>query len=271
MIPTTLTIAGSDPSGGAGIQADLKTFSALGCYGASVSTALTAQNTRGVQGVFIIPPEFIAQQMRSIFDDLNVNALKTGMLANVATIEMVAQLLQQYAPTHYVLDPVMVSQSGHKLLEDDAIAAIRTNLFPLSTLITPNLPEAAAFLGTNEAHNEDEMKTQATALLNMGARAVLLKGGHGTGAYSVDVLATSHGCTALSAERINTPNTHGTGCTLSAAITAFLAQGEPLPKAVELAKFYLTDALAAGRNLHIGAGAGPVHHFFDLWNKEPPQ
>lgn len=263
--PIAVTIAGSDSGGGAGIQADLKTFSALGVYGASVITALTAQNTEGVQGIHDVPVVFIRQQMTSVFTDLPVTAVKIGMLSQARIIESVAAGLDQAEAPNVVLDPVMVATSGDRLLSIDAVVALRDILMPRALLVTPNLHEAAVLTGEALASNEDEMRAQGEALLAKGAQAVLVKGGHGDGRESVDLLVEPVGVTRFTAARIETRNTHGTGCTLSAAIAAGLARGLDLHDAVGRAKTYLTAALAAADRLRIGQGAGPVHHFHAWW------
>ena len=262
--PIALTIAGSDSSGGAGIQADLKTFSALGVYGASVITALTAQNTRGVQGVQAVPPAFIVAQLRSVLGDLRVGAAKTGMLGTAAIVEAVAAAWTELggAQVPLIVDPVMVATSGDILLAPDAIAAVKARLLPLAELVTPNLPEAAKLLDTSEARTLVDAVAQAKAIGAIGARAVLLKGGHGDGAEAIDVLWLDGHITELRRPRIATANTHGTGCTLSAAIAALRARGMPLREAVEGAKAYLWAALVAGRDHRIGQGHGPVHHLY---------
>jgi hydroxymethylpyrimidine/phosphomethylpyrimidine kinase len=265
MTAIALTIAGSDSSGGAGIQADLKTFSALGVYGASVITALTAQNTKGVTGIHDVPPDFIAAQIDAVFSDLNISAVKIGMLSQPAAVEAVARGLHRHKARNIVLDPVMVATSGDRLLAPEAIEALKRMLIPHALVITPNLPEAAALLDAPLAATEAEMEAQAERLLALGARAVLLKGGHGGGAESVDFLVEAGAVARLAAERIDTPNTHGTGCTLSSAIAAGLAKGSDLATAVREAKAYVTAALAASRQLRIGSGHGPVHHFHAWW------
>jgi len=265
MTPIAVTIAGSDSSGGAGIQADLKTFSALGVYGASVVTALTAQNTRGVAAIHDVPADFVAAQIDAVFSDLAVGAVKIGMLSQVATIETVAAGLDRYRQSNVVLDPVMVASSGDRLLAPAAIEWLRQLLIPRARLVTPNLPEAAALLDTAMATNESMMREQAEKLLALGAKAVLIKGGHHSGPESVDLLVEPHAVARLAAERIATRNTHGTGCTLSAAIAAGLAKGQPLAQAVRAAKAYVTDAIAAADRLSIGSGHGPVHHFHRWW------
>jgi hydroxymethylpyrimidine/phosphomethylpyrimidine kinase len=263
--PIAVTIAGSDSGGGAGIQADLKTFSALGVYGASVITALTAQNTKGVTGIHDVPADFIAAQIDAVFSDLAVGAVKIGMLSKVATIEAVADGLARHQQTNVVFDPVMVATSGDRLLQADAVDALRRALIPRALVLTPNLPEAAALLDAPIAETESEMREQGEKLLSFGAKAVLLKGGHGSGAESVDILVERGGVTRLAAERIATRNTHGTGCTLSSAIAAGLAKGMGLADAVREAKAYLTAALAEADRLSIGSGHGPVHHFHRWW------
>lgn len=260
-----LTIAGSDSSGGAGIQADLKTFTALGVYGASVITALTAQNTRGVWGVAAVDPEFIGAQLTAVADDLRINAVKTGMLGDRATVRAVVAGLKRHDLGPIVVDPVMVATSGDVLLAPDAIDAVRSELVPLATLITPNLHEAAQLLGRAVARDTAEMERQALALCTLGCGAALIKGGHGSGSEAIDVLAIRDAAPLrLSAPRIATRNTHGTGCTLSAAITAMLAQGLELSDAVGEAKRFLTSALEAAAHQHIGSGHGPVDHMFAI-------
>jgi hydroxymethylpyrimidine/phosphomethylpyrimidine kinase len=263
--PIALTIAGSDSGGGAGIQADLKTFSALGVYGASVITAVTAQNTRAVTGIHDVPPDVVTAQIDAVFADLTIAATKIGMLSRPAVIEAVAAGLARHGAQNIVLDPVMVATSGDKLLADAAVDVLRRVLIPAARVITPNLPEAAALLDAPAAQTESEMREQGERLLALGARAVLMKGGHAGGAESVDLLVEPHGVTRFGAPRIATRNTHGTGCTLSSAIAAGLAKGLDLPNAVQAAKAYLTDALKAADRLSIGSGHGPVHHFHAWW------
>lgn len=265
--PIAVTIAGSDSSGGAGIQADLKTFSALGVYGASVITALTAQNTLGVTAIHDAPPDFITAQMDAVFSDLKVAAVKIGMLSRPATIAAVADALERLGARNIVLDPVMVAASGARLLEDAAIATLKTRLLPLADVVTPNLPEAAALLDAPVAADEAAMRTQGEALLALGAKAVLMKGGHGEGAESVDLLVTRDAVLRLPAPRHATRNTHGTGCTLSSAIASGLARGLTLAEAVRAAKTYITGAIAAADQLEVGQGHGPVHHFHALWGQ----
>ena len=266
MTAIALTIAGSDSGGGAGIQADLKTFSALGVYGASVLTALTAQNTHGVTAIHDVPPQFVRAQMDAVLGDLSVDAIKIGMLSRPDVILAVAAGLDAHAPRPVVLDPVMVAASGDPLLVPEAVQVIIAELLPRASLVTPNLPEAARMLEVPMAVSRDDMRSQARALLGLGARAVLLKGGHGDGPESEDLLLTSEGGeTWFSAPRQATRNTHGTGCTLSSAITAGLARGLVLPGAVAAAKSYVTAAICAANHLSIGTGHGPVHHFHALW------
>lgn len=264
--PIALTIAGSDSGGGAGIQADLKTFSALGVYGASVLTALTAQNTREVRAIFDVSPGFITAQLACVFDDLQVSAIKIGMLSQVEVIDAVADFVEAHSAVPLVLDPVMVAKSGDRLLQAQAVDSLRTRLLPLATLITPNLPEAAMLLNTKQAQNKDEMLDIAQKLLKLGAQAVFLTGGHLPRQLdSADLLLTGAETTWLPAVRVDTQNTHGTGCTLSSAITAGLAQGKLLGAAVADAKSYISAAIAAADQLHVGCGHGPVHHFHHWW------
>jgi hydroxymethylpyrimidine/phosphomethylpyrimidine kinase len=259
--PVALTIAGSDSSGGAGIQADLKTFAALGVYGASVITALTAQNTQGVSGIHQVPADFVTAQLDAVFGDLAVGAVKIGMVAQLATIDAIAAGLARWSPKHVVLDPVMVATSGDRLLAADAVERLRTKLIPRATLITPNLPEAAALLDEPVAADEAAIESQGRRLLALGCEAVLIKGGHGQGAESIDYLVTGGSTLALSAPRIATPNTHGTGCSLSSAIAAGLAKGEDLETAVRQAKAWVSAAIAAADRFTVGHGHGPIHHF----------
>ena len=263
--PIAVTIAGSDSSGGAGIQADLKTFAALGVYGASVIVALTAQNTQGVTGIHDVPADFIKAQIDAVFSDLDVGAVKIGMLSQAASIEAVARGLADYRAKNIVLDPVMVATSGDRLLAADAVDALRKLLIRRALVITPNLPEAAALVGASPARNEKEMEIQARELLALGARNVLIKGGHGTSDDSVDLLIGQGDVVRLSAKRIETKNLHGTGCTLSSAIAAGLAKGLALHAAVESAKSYVTTAIGAADRIQIGTGHGPVHHFNRWW------
>jgi hydroxymethylpyrimidine/phosphomethylpyrimidine kinase len=265
MTAIALTIAGSDSSGGAGIQADLKTFAALGVYGASAITALTAQNTQGVEAVLVVPPDFVARQIKVVARDLNVAAVKIGMLATSEVIGAVAGALDSLPGVPVVLDPVMVAASGDVLLDEDAIETLRTVLVPRATVITPNLPEAAKLLGSEEAKDERAMAGQAAALRRLGAKAVLIKGGHTEGAEAIDILVDSEGELRLAAPRVPTSNTHGTGCTLSAAVAAELAKGTSLHEAAGHAKAYVAAAIAAADKIEIGQGRGPVHHFHARW------
>jgi hydroxymethylpyrimidine/phosphomethylpyrimidine kinase len=265
MTAIAVTIAGSDSGGGAGIQADLKTFSALGVYGASVVAALTAQNTKGVTGIHDVPPDFVTAQIDAVFSDLAVNAVKIGMLSNPHTIAAVAAGLRKYNQDRIVLDPVMVAASGDRLLVPEAVETLRKALIPQALVITPNLPEAAALLEAPLATTETEMRDQGEKLLGLGPRAVLIKGGHGEGAESVDFLIGPQAVVRLASDRVATANTHGTGCTLSSAIAAGLAKGLELDEAVRQAKAYVTAAIAAADTLKIGHGHGPVHHFHAWW------
>jgi len=259
-----LTIAGSDPGGGAGIQADLKTFAAFGVYGASVLTALTAQNTKGVSAIHEVPADFIAAQIDAVFSDLDVGAVKIGMLGNAGAIAAVAAGLDRHGARNVVLDPVMVASSGEDLLRADAIDKLWT-LIPKTRLLTPNLFEAAALLDAPLARDEGDMLAQGQRLLGRGAAAVLIKGGHAGGPDSVDLLVEAGKCTRLAAPRIATKNSHGTGCTLAAAIAAGLAKGQALGEAVRHAKDYVSAAIAAADRLHVGSGRGPLHHFHKWW------
>jgi len=265
MTAIAVTIAGSDSSGGAGIQADLKTFAALSVYGASVITALTAQNTRGVRAIHDVPADFIRAQIDAVFSDLDIGAVKIGMLSQAATIEAVAQGLAAHHAKNIVLDPVMVATSGDRLLVPDAVEALRKLLIPRALVVTPNLPEAAALTGASVARNEREMEVQARELLALGARNVLIKGGHGGGDQSLDLLIGQGEVVRLAAGRIATSNLHGTGCTLSSAIAAGLAKGLDLSAAAQDAKEYVTAAIAAADKLKIGHGHGPLHHFHATW------
>jgi hydroxymethylpyrimidine/phosphomethylpyrimidine kinase len=267
MIPIALTIAGSDSSGGAGIQADLKTFSALGVYGASVITALTAQNTLGVTAIHDAPPEFIGAEIDAVYSDLSVAATKIGMLSQPGAIEAVAAGLDRHKAKNVVLDPVMVAASGARLLAPDAQTALTKLLFPRALIVTPNLHEAAAILGVPLAYSERDMHDQAERIRALGAKAVLIKGGHAEHPEAVDLLVDASGARRLVAKRYATMNTHGTGCTLSSAIAAFLARGMALDAAVTLAKNYITEAIANADQLSVGHGHGPVHHFHAMWRR----
>jgi hydroxymethylpyrimidine/phosphomethylpyrimidine kinase len=265
MIANVLSIAGSDPSGGAGIQADLKTFSALGCYGMAVITALTAQNTRGVTAVHIPPPAFIAQQIDAIFADVRVDAVKIGMLASGEIAAIVAERLKAHGAKNIVLDPVLVATSGDSLGSPDVVDAMRRHLFPLATVITPNIPEAERLSGFTTAGTQEGLQKVARDLATLDARAVLVKGGHLATASADDVLLEGGQFQTYSAPRVDTQNTHGTGCTLSSAIACYLAKGHPLRDAVGAAKAYLTLALQASDAIDVGGGHGPVHHFHAWW------
>lgn len=258
-----LTIAGSDPSGGAGIEADLKTFAALGTYGMAVITAVTAQNTVGVCSSFALPEDVVAAQAEAVFEDIHPRFVKIGMIANAGIIKAVARMLQKYSPEFVVLDPVMVSTSGSKLMADDAIDSLRSELLPLASVVTPNLPEFSVLSGFGLPATVDEVKAGGKKFFNKYHVPLLIKGGHFEDSpYSTDVLVTSDEVRAYSMSRIRTENTHGTGCTLSSAITAYYARGHKLAEAIGLAKSYLFEALKAGADVKLGAGHGPVNHFF---------
>ncbi len=264
-IRKVLTIAGSDSGGGAGIQADLKTCSALGCYGMSAITALTAQNTQAVREVFPVPAEFVKAQIEAVLDDLGADAVKIGMLNTADIIEAVADALKKYAPPHIVLDPVMVAKSGDPLLKSSAVKALKSSLMPLASLITPNIPEAEVLLA-QKINSSDQMEQAAKDLSKMGASAVLIKGGHGTDELSADCLLCSDGTVHwFKSPRIDSKNTHGTGCTLSSAIASYLAKGEDMISAVSHAKTYISEAILAAREMALGKGHGPVHHFYNVW------
>lgn len=282
MIPTVLSIAGSDPSGGAGIQADIKAISANGCYAMAVITALTAQNTRGVRAVELATPACVGAQLQALFADVRIDAIKIGMLGSADICLTLAALLRQWradgAVAPIVLDPVMVAKGGDALLSAAATAVLREQLLPLADVLTPNLPEAAALLGRPDpaptpgsAAGEDQrapMLELAAGLQALGARQVLLKGGHLAAADSPDYLAVTDGAGVwLEGPRHATRNTHGTGCTLSSALAARLARGEDLPSAARAAKTYVAGAIAAADTLGIGHGQGPTHHFYALWGR----
>lgn len=263
--PVVLTIAGSDSSGGAGVQADIKTISATGGYACSVITAITAQNTQGVHAVYPLPLAVIDAQLDAVFSDLNIIAVKIGMLAHAEVIQLVARKLQQYQPRYVVVDPVMISTSGTHLLQPDAIDSLKTALLPLADLITPNLPEAATLLHCPEPTSNTAMLDMAPRLHDLGAKAILLKAGHLTTSLSSDdLLITTDAMIPVKAKRIHTRNTHGTGCTLSSAIACYLAQGSPLTDAVVAAKHYMTHAIRYADGLHVGQENGPVDHFYSL-------
>jgi hydroxymethylpyrimidine/phosphomethylpyrimidine kinase len=250
-----LTIAGSDSGGGAGIQADLKTFSALGVFGMTAITAVTVQNTKGVSDVEELSPSIVAEQIRSVAGDIGVDAAKTGMLASAAIVHAVAEAIEETGLPNLVVDPVFVSKHGHPLLADDAVDSIKRLILPLATVVTPNLPEAAGLAGF-EVRDRDDMRQAAGAILRLGPRAVLVKGGHLEGDRAIDLFVEEGLEEWIDAERIETPHTHGTGCTLSAAITAHLARGASLPQAVRAGKLFVTEAIRHA--LALGEGIGPV-------------
>ena len=255
-----LSIAGSDSGGGAGVQADLKTMSALGCYGMTAITALTAQNTQGVRGIHGVPAAFLQDQLDAVLQDIAADAVKIGMLHAPEIVQVVAQSIDRYQLRHVVLDPVMVATSGDRLIASETVQVLVDELFPLAEVVTPNLDEAALLLG-REIEGIDALDDAARDLLALGAPAVLLKGGHLKGERVVDLLATRAGLRKrLESARISTHNGHGTGCTLSSAIAAFLAQGHGLPQAVEKARAYILGAIAAGADVHTGQGHGPLNH-----------
>jgi len=264
-IPITLTIAGSDSGGGAGIQADIKTMSALGTYAASVITALTAQNTREVRAIVDVPVAFITQQLDCVCDDIRVDAVKIGMLSRPEVIQAVREGIDRHGLTNVVLDPVMVAKSGDKLLADEAIDALRTELLPRASIVTPNLPEAGVLLDDTAARDVKEMTAQAKRLLKLGAQTVLMKGGHAQGSENTDVLVTPGQQDHFTHPHIDTLNTHGTGCSLSSAIASRLAHGDNLLSAVERSTDYIHAAIKAADSLNVGEGHGPVHHFHSLW------
>lgn len=266
MIANILTIAGSDSGGGAGIQADLKAISATGAYGLSVITALTAQNTVGVDAIYPIAIDFLKAQMETVSRDIRIDAVKVGMLGTPEVTVAVAAFLKTL-DCPIVVDPVMVAKSGDRLLHADAVAAMREQLLPHATVITPNLPEAADLLGQPEAVSESEMIAQARALMAFGIGACVLKGGHLMTQDSPDLLMTESGELWFPGLRIDTVNTHGTGCTVSSALASYLGQGLSIPTAFEKAKGYIQGAIAASDQLSVGHGHGPVHHFWDLWER----
>lgn len=264
MIANVLTIAGTDPGGGAGISADLKTFSALGAFGTAVVTAVVAQNTRGVDTVEQMPASVVRQQLDTLLSDVRVDAVKIGMLGTSEVVHVVADVLREHGLPHVVLDPVMVAKSGDRLLAAEAVAALRDDLMPLCDLVTPNLPEAADLLSTAEARDEDEMRTQLRDLAEL-CPGVLLKGGHLAGSVSPDLLLVNGRESRLAGPRVATANTHGTGCTLSSAIAALRPAARSWEDAARGAKEYLTEALRAADRLDVGHGHGPVHHFHAWW------
>ena len=259
MIPCALSIAGSDSSGGAGIQADIKTMEALGVYAETVITALTAQNTQGVQGVMPVESSFISQQIDSVFSDIQTHAVKIGMIPNADSVHAVARGLRAWEASHVVLDPVMVATTGASLSEDSAVQALKEELIPLAEVVTPNIPEAQALSGVTITARED-MVTAGIVLCKRGARAVLVKGGHLAGCADDVLVMSEEEVIWFSEKRVKTQNTHGTGCTLSSAIAAYLAKGLSLEEAVERAKRYLTGALI--HDLDLGKGFGPVNHMW---------
>lgn len=261
--PCILSIAGSDCSGGAGIQADLKTISALGAYAATAITAITAQNTTGVRGIHPIPPEYVRAQIEMVMEDIHPDAVKIGMTNDAPTIAVIAECLRRYRPKHIVLDPVMVSTSGHRLLNSNAIEILTRELMPLATIVTPNLSEAEVLTG-HPIHSIEQMEEAARAILAQGSKSVLLKGGHLDGGQMCDVLqiAGEDAPRLFTAQRVESQNTHGTGCTLSSAIATLLALGHDLPQAVEQAKAYVTEGIRTGADVHIGQGHGPLNHFY---------
>lgn len=264
MVHNILSIAGTDPSGGAGLHADLKTFSAMETYGMAAITAVVAQNTRGVRAFVALEPQFIADQIDAVFEDIKVAAVKIGMIANAAIGEVIVDRLMHHKARNIVLDPVMVSKSGDLLLDGDAIAYVRDVMVPLATVITPNLLEAGVLLSIRPEWTLEEMHERAPALLKLGCEAVLLKGGGLTSDMAPDLFCDQNGIITLEAARIQTRNDHGTGCTLSAAIAALLPD-MPADEAVRKAKTYITGAISASKQLDVGHGHGPVHHFFDMW------
>ena len=261
--PVVLSIAGSDSSGGAGIQADLKAISALGGYAATAITAITVQNTMGVRAIHAVPPEYVKGQIEAVMDDLSPDAIKIGMINDIDIVRVIVQCIDKYKPKHLVFDPVMVSTSGSKLIEDDAIEVLTKELMPLTDLITPNLDEAIV-LTKNEIHNLDEMKAVAKELLKFGSKAVLVKGGHleGSEMYDVLQLCSSESPIIFTGKHIDSKNVHGTGCTLSSSIATFLALGYDMEQAVGQAKVYIDGAIQAGKDVFIGHGNGPLNHFY---------
>lgn len=265
MTAVAVTIAGSDSSGGAGLQGDLKTFSALGVYGASIVTALTAQSTSGVTAIHDVPGEFVGAQIDAVFADLRPGAVKIGMVSRAKTIQAIAAGLDRFQQRNVVLDPVVAASSGDRLLAPDALEVLVRELLPRAAVVTPNLPEAAVLLGTAPARSKEEMRAQGRRLLALGPGAVVLKGGHGEGPQSVDLLIDRNGVVALRLERIAARNSHGTGCAFSAAIAAGLANGTDLQESVRAAKVYVHGAIAGADALAVGSGNGPIHHFHAIW------
>lgn len=266
--PNVLSIAGSDPSGGAGIQADLKTFSALGAYGMAAVTALTAQNTRGVVGVHCVPASFVAQQIETVLADVRVDAIKIGMLAAADIASAVANVLARADVQHIVLDPVMIAKGGRRLLAESAVAVVRERLLSLAFVLTPNLHEAGALLRAQAPASVAEMREAARALHRLGPRFVYLKGGHLDGDSCRDVIFDGDRFVELAAARVRRKNTHGTGCTLSSAITALLPRSSDPIEAMREAKAFVTGAIASSDELAVGSGHGPLQHFHALWHSE---
>ena len=268
-IPHALTIAGVDPSGGAGVLADIKAMSALGAYGTAVIAALTAQNTLGVTGISPVPPEFVAQQIDTLFDDVPIDAVKIGMLGQKGVTRVVSERMLRWKPKHLVLDPVMIAKGGASLLEREAVSVLREELVPIASMITPNLPEAGVLLDARPAETLKEMRQAAEKLRRLlnddGERWVFLKSGHLPGDDTIDLLHDGDRMIELPGRRIHTPNTHGTGCTLSAALAALLPVCGSVPEAAERAKAYLVAAIARSNELQVGKGHGPVHHFHEWW------
>ena len=263
-VKNVLSIAGSDPSGGAGIQADLKTFAANGVYGMAAITALTVQNTVGVQGIHLVPAKFVSSQIDAIFSDIAVSSAKVGMVGNAEIAEGVGTTLAKYRNLISVVDPVMVAKGGSPLLDKKAIQAVKDNLIPLATIVTPNLPEAAILLGSSIAKSEEDMVYQGKALLNLGPKSILMKGGHSEGITSNDLLVTENNYVWFKEKRINTKNTHGTGCTLSSSIASFLAKDFSVEESVSKAKKFVTNAIRNSEKLSVGKGHGPTNHFYAL-------
>jgi hydroxymethylpyrimidine/phosphomethylpyrimidine kinase len=268
LVPNVVSIAGADPSGGAGVLADLKTFSALGAYGCGVIAALTSQNTREVTGIHEVPADFLALQLDTLFADVRIDAVKIGMLASSALVGVVADRLRRHRPRFVVLDPVMVAKSGDRLLRAEAVDALRSELVPLATVLTPNLPEAGDLLGRAVGEDVEDMHAAARELRALGAQTVLVKGGHGTRETLVDLFFDGSRAVELPARRIATNNTHGTGCTLSSAIAALLPQRPGIASAVRDAREYVLNAIRESDQLHVGSGHGPLHHFHALWARQ---
>ncbi|MDN5854580.1 MAG: bifunctional hydroxymethylpyrimidine kinase/phosphomethylpyrimidine kinase [Actinomycetia bacterium] len=269
--PAMLSVAGSDPSGGAGIQADLKTATALKVYGAAVLTSLTAQNTQGVTGIHPVPAEFVIEQYEAVVTDLDVAAVKIGMLGTADVVVALADAIRAHDPFDVVLDPVMVATSGDRLVPEDTVDAIREHLLPLATVVTPNLPEAAVLAGIDEPTDRESMIEAAESLRSLGARAALVKGGHNIDEYALDILVDAEGPSGYAAHRVDTDNTHGTGCTLSSAIASYLTYPMPLREAMQGAKHYVSGALESAASWTIGDGRSPVNHLWELEGGLPPK